>query len=165
MSYQFNTRPTYYPTSGGGYTPQPQPTPVRPNGGTGPILGPSDSSGTPNPIGPTYTPPRQTNPTQAPLPTPGRLPPSLQPQFQGMQILRDSNPVRYPQPIGTTSASSTTGQWNPFPPMSAGAQAAQSVGGAVLGSSTSQPSFYGGGLSPASGLGGGLYPSLVGLYR
>jgi hypothetical protein len=38
-------------------------------------------------------------------------------------------------------------------------------GGAILGSSMGAPSFYGGGLVPASGLGGGLYPSLLSLYR
>lgn len=86
-------------------------------------------------------------------------------QFQYDKVLQDSNPIRYPRPIGNTTPQAAGMQYQPFPSISGGQQAQQSIGGAVLGSSTSQPSWYGGGLSPASGLGGGLYPSLVGLYR
>jgi hypothetical protein len=132
----------------------------------GPAPAPTNQSGLPNfAVLPQPTPQRAPNmPSQGPLPGGFGRPPARPP---GSYILKDSNPVRYPNPIGSASASSTNGQWNPFPAVSGSApqQAAQNVGGSILGSSTSQPSFYGGGLSPASGLGGGLYPSLLGLYR
>jgi hypothetical protein len=134
----------------------------------GPAPAPTNQSGLPNfAVLPYSQPgPRQpTNPTQDPLPD-FRRPPSRPP---GSYILRDSNPVKYPKPVGALQPR-TGGNERPL----LGGQAIASVGGAsgapansgsILGSSVGNPDFYGAGLAPASGLGGGLYPSLVGLYR
>ena len=157
-------RPTLQTSSG---YPQAQPQPTSINGGTGPLLGPANSSGTPNQIGPLQS----TQPamgsnlgtTSHHRPPPGQTHVS---QFQFDKVLQDSNPVRYPRPMGSTTAQPANGQqWTPFPQVSSGGQPQQGSGGSVLGSSTSQPPFYGGGLAPASGLGGGLWPSLVSLYQ
>lgn len=96
----------------------------------------------------------------------GVSPPTRPP---GSYILRDSNPVKYPRPVGTTRQPQTQNptQQSAFASGGGfgGAQGGMGGGGTVLGSSTGSPGFYGGGFAPASGLGGSLYPSLVSLYR
>jgi hypothetical protein len=84
-------------------------------------------------------------------------------------MLRDSNPglFRRPPQLTATPQAPANGRLQEviggMGGMGGGGQ--QGNAGAILGSSVGAPSFYGGGLAPASGLGGGLYPSLVGLYR
>ena len=88
----------------------------------------------------------------------------------GALMLHDSNPVKYPRPVGAPQPRPTTQDSRQgFPPVGGLAQqlggGLGGGGGYILGSSVGPPSGYGAGLAPASGLGGGLYPSLVSLYR
>jgi hypothetical protein len=87
----------------------------------------------------------------------------------GSQILQDSNPIKYPQPKGGIGQARPSGGERPLlggqTIMAGGGGPATTNSGSILGSSVGNPGFYGAGLAPASGLGGGLYPSLVSLYR
>jgi hypothetical protein len=88
----------------------------------------------------------------------------------GTQILADSNPSRYQSPQGSTRPLGT-GVERPLlggqlrSTLGGGGSQSAANSGSILGSSVGNPGFYGAGLSPASGLGGGLWPSLVNLYR
>jgi hypothetical protein len=93
------------------------------------------------------------------------------PRAPGTYVLQDSNPRPQPRPLNSpaSSSSSQSGYRDligaPGGMGGSGGNASGASQGSILGSSVSQPPFYGAGLAPASGLGGGLYPSLVSLYK
>lgn len=110
-----------------------------------------------------------------PQPEQGKLPGTLSDlstlPFRNVDyILRDSNPVKYPKPVVSRQPQPTTTPSNGgFPAMPGGSQqqggGLGGSGGYILGSSAGPPAGYGAGLTPATQLGGGLWPSLVGLYK
>lgn len=183
MPLTFGGRPVPYspntPSGGQSFPSGPNPSAGGYRGPLGP-LGIGGLVGTPNgvqrqypqapqrPVGP--PPSSQRNPTG---PSVGdlvnRLPGGGSPKkgwhADGKYYLGDSNPR------GSTAQVLPRGKLSDYQkPNYAGNGLSASGGfqgssGGILGSSVGPPAFYGAGLAPASGLGGGLWPSLVSLYR